>query len=53
MDRVYPKNIEESIQVHYSEAQEWCYIDGQMDTEVLVFRGGDSEIGLHAGEYST
>lgn len=50
MDRVYPLNVEESIQVHYNPNQHWCYLSDQTPSEVLVFRGGDSDIGIPAGE---
>ena len=49
MDRVYPTNNEETIQIYYNEAQEWCYLSNQTSSEVLVFVGGDSDRGMAAG----
>lgn len=51
MDRVYAANIEESIQIHYSSDQEWLYLEEQTPEEVLVFRGGDSDLGMRGGKY--
>ena len=49
MDNVFPNNIEESIQLHYSENQDWCFLDQQEETEVLIFQGGVSKLGLRGG----
>lgn len=49
MDRVYAGNIEESIQIHYSPAQEWRFLKDQTPEEVLIFRGSDSELGMRGG----
>lgn len=49
MDNVFPKIVEESINLHYSEQQDWCFLDKQMDTEVIIFQGGDSELGNYGG----
>lgn len=51
MDNVFPNVIEESINLHYSEQQDWCFLDKQMDTEVVIFQGGDSDLGIHVGTY--
>ena len=50
MDRVYPTNIEESIQIYHSEAQEWYFLSDQKANELLIFRGGDSTLGVQGGE---
>lgn len=52
MDRVYAVNIEESIQIHYSLEQEWRYLKDQTPEEALIFRGGDSELGMRGGRDS-
>ncbi|KAI1448428.1 hypothetical protein F5Y02DRAFT_307572 [Annulohypoxylon stygium] len=49
MDNVFPNVIEESVNMHYSDGQDWCYLDKQMDTEVIIFQGGDSGLGLRGG----
>ncbi|KAH8725984.1 hypothetical protein GQ44DRAFT_771567 [Phaeosphaeriaceae sp. PMI808] len=46
IDNVFPKVIEESINMHYSTQQDWCFLDKQMETEVIIFQGGDSELGV-------
>jgi len=49
MDNVFPNNVEESISLHYSEQQDWCFIDRQTENEILIFQGGDSESGMAGG----
>ncbi|KAF2446064.1 hypothetical protein P171DRAFT_483444 [Karstenula rhodostoma CBS 690.94] len=49
MDNVFPNVIEESINIHYSTQQDWCYLDRQMDTEAIIFQGGDSKLGVCGG----
>ena len=49
MDRVYPTNNEETVQVYHNEAQEWCFLSNQTPSEVLMFVGGDSDKGMAAG----
>lgn len=49
MDNVFPVNIEESIQLHYGEQQDWCYLSNQSDSEVIIFQGGDSKMGMNGG----
>lgn len=51
MDNVFPNVVEESISIHYSPGQDWCYLDRQMDTEVIIFQGGDSDLGNSGGSY--
>lgn len=50
-DNVYPLNVDESVQIHYNENQDWCYLSKQAINEVLIFRGGDSALGLSGGVY--
>jgi len=48
-DNVYDDHIEESLSVHYRSDQDWFYLDGQLETEVVIFQGADSKIGRCAG----
>lgn len=50
MDRVFALNVEESIQIQYSPDQEWRFLKDQTPDEVLIFRGGDSELGMLGGK---
>ncbi|KAL8838631.1 MAG: hypothetical protein Q9170_002077 [Blastenia crenularia] len=50
-DNVYPLNVDESVQIHYNENQDWCYLSKQSIDEVLIFRGGDSALGLRGGTF--
>lgn len=50
MDRVYPANNEETIQIYHSASHEWCYLSGQSESEALIFVGGDSSKGMAAGK---